>query len=70
MSTIYQCDKCGAQSSDAGSIAKVDLVDLCKQCRTAWSEIKGMHMKEFLASTPEQTIKKAESKRRTKTEVN
>lgn len=48
MSTIYQCDKCGAQSSDAGSITKVDLVDMCKQCRTVWAGLKKVYLDAYL----------------------
>ena len=48
MVTIYQCDNCGAQSQDPGSIAKVDLVDMCKQCRTEWAELKKIYLDAYL----------------------
>lgn len=48
MVTIYQCDNCGAQSQDPGSIAKVDLVDMCKQCRTEWAGLKKIYMDAYL----------------------
>ncbi|MFA6727552.1 MAG: hypothetical protein WCS17_04960 [Prevotella sp.] len=48
MVTIYQCDKCGAQFQDPGSIAKVDLVDMCKRCRTEWADLKKGYLEAYL----------------------